>query len=233
MEGLNTVGWHIDQVRERIKEISDDSEIQDLLIYSTLADVRAFLLDQELTKRKEVDENYYQTICVPLCKDTFANCCTSYNINKFVLKGKKPLPDYITHKYIRPLVVTTIDGESEISYQKTRLRKWDSSWEVTYDMYDITYDVVNFNNNVNLVVHEDTFTLPEVLVTAAFVDPVAAGLYKDCTDTEDCLDWKDVAFPVPSKQRRTLWKMAIQDLMPTQQMPTDVTENAQSTKQEF
>lgn len=231
METLNTVGFHIDQIRERIKEISDDSEIQDLLIYSTLIDVRALLLDQELTSRKEVDENYYQTICVKLCKDTYANCCTNHNINKFVLKSVKALPDYITHKYIRPLVVTTIDGEQVLDYQKTRNLKWDKYWDSGYD--ELTYDVINFNNNINLVVHDDTFTLPEVLVTAAFTDPVSAGLYEDCSEGEDCLDWKDVSFPIPSKQRRTLWRMVVEDLTATKQEATDITENSQSTKQEY
>lgn len=229
-DDLTTVGFHIDAVRERFNETSDDSTLEDLLIYATMVDVRAQLIDQEITKRKEIDTDFYQTICISLCEDQFAKCCgTSFNINKTILRSTTNLPDYITHKYIQPMLVTTIDGEQVIDFQKTATTKWDKYWDIDPI---ITYDITNFSNNRTLIVN-GTLALNGLLVTAAFVDPAGAILSQDCSENGDCPDWKDVTFPLPSKLRRPFWQMVVQDLASTLGLPTDVSNNAQSTKQEI
>jgi hypothetical protein len=228
---LNTVGFHIDLVRESIKETSDDTEISDLQIYAAMIDIRAMLIDQEITKRKEIDEMYYQTICINLCLDDYAKCCSSFNINKKILRSRTQLPEYITHKYLRPLLVTTVDGENLIPYQKTVNVKWDKFWDIDYTMP--THDITNFNNIRTLIINGN-LTLPGVLVTGAFIDPAGAVLSQSCTeDNPDCIDWKDVIFPMPSKLRAVFYSMLIERLAFVKDIPTDVANDAQSNPKQF
>lgn len=230
-DNLNTVGFFIDLIRESFKESSDDSELYDLQIYAAMVDVRALLIDQDMTKRKEIDEMFYQTICIDLCKDDYAKCCTSYNINKPILRSSTTIPDYITHKYIKPLVVTTIDGANVIPFQKTTNLKWDQYWDLDYSFP--TYDVTNFNNRRTLIINGD-LTLRGVLITGAFVDPAGAVLITSCSEEEsECIEWKDVIFPIPSKLRHAFFQMTIERLSIHKDMPTDVANDGQSNPKQF
>jgi hypothetical protein len=227
---LNTVGYHIDLLRESIKESSDDTDIYDLVIYAAMVDVRALLIDQDLTKRKEVDEMYYQTICLDLCVDDYAKCCKTYDINKKILRSRNALPDYITHKFLESLMVTSIDGETNIPRQKTITRKWDKYWDSKFHGY--VYDVTNFNDRRTLIVY-GTLDLPTVLVTGVFLDPSGAVLVQSCDeDTTKCPDWKDVLFPIPSKLREAFWDMCRERLTMTLKYPTDTTNDAQSSTEQ-
>lgn len=230
-DNLNTVGFYIDIIRESMKETSDDTEISDLQIYAAMIDIRAMLIDQEITKRKEIDEMYYQTICVNLCLDDYAKCCTSYNINKKILRSKTQLPDYITHKYLRPLVITTIDGEQLIPYQKITNIKWDKYWDIDYTTP--THDITNFNNRRTLIIN-GTYTLSGVLITGVFIDPAGAVLSQACEEENaDCIEWKDVIYPMPSKLRAVFHQMLLERLAPIKDTPTDVANDSQSNLKQF
>lgn len=226
---LNSVGFHVDLLRESLKEQSDDTEISDVEIYAAMVDIRAMLIDQEITKRKEIDELFYQTICVNLCKDDYAKCCTSFNINKQILRSTTALPEYITHKYLRPFIVTTVDGEQVITYQRVTNLKWDKYWDIDYTIP--TYDVTNFNNRRTLVV-SGTLDLPGILITGVFIDPAGAILSQSCSEEGNCPDWKDVVFPIPSKLRQPFWQMAMQRLIPKKEFSTDVANDNQSSEKQ-
>ena len=232
MINLNTVGALIDRIREAFKETSDDSNLLDLQIYATMVEVRAQLLNEELSKRKSMDINFYQTICVNLCQDSYAKCCNAPDLGKLILRSTKTLPEYITHKYINSLMVTGYDGEEEIPYQATVNLKWDKLWD-TRGFNKPTYDVTNFDSTRTLIVH-NTLDLKAVLVTGAFLDPVLAQLFNDCNTVSDCTDWKDVVFPISSKLLRPMIGLVKQDLLnPTYKLPDDATNNAESAKQEY
>jgi hypothetical protein len=92
---------HIDDIRQNLRETSDDSNITDEQIYKALIDARAFILERRLKKGKQLPNYMYQEICMPLCLDTYHDCdCIPDEYECKVLKTKNEIPSGLVNRRI-------------------------------------------------------------------------------------------------------------------------------------
>jgi len=232
MEQLNTVGFYGDSVKEFFNQTSDDTNLEDLLIYKVLMDTRMYLIDQELTNNKNLDATYTQSVCLDLCQDTFAECCSLDGIGDLLLKSKKYIPTILSHKNIVPIKVRTVDGRNTFSKQPIENMRFDRYWDIPLTP---TYDISNFGEGNRLLIF-NTLTLRSVILTAVFEDPASAGLLNNCPgedDDEDCIDWKDVTFPIPPKLNKGLMDIVLKRIAGRMQFPVDESNNAESSQTEL
>lgn len=222
---MDTVGFVIDEIRERLRETSDDTNVEDLLIYSTMCDVRLMLIDQQLTKEKSVDINLYQTVCIDLCRDNYANCCDLPDLGIEILKSKKVIPEFVTHKYLKPFYITDVTGQNVIDRQDRSLLKWDEYFDIDNILPVPTWDMLNMKSERRIIISDD-LNIKTILATGIFKDVSAAGLLMDCED-ETCPDWKDIVFPI-SDLKSILIDMVIDKLGRTVMIPEDNSNNGKS-----
>jgi hypothetical protein len=223
---MDTIGFIIDEIRERIRETSDDTNIEDLLIYSMMIDTRAMLIDQDMTKKKSIDMNFYQTVCINLCKDDYSKCCELPVLNDFkILRSKKALPEFLTHKSLNPFFITDITGLNEIPHQSRSLNVWDSYFHVPKFP---TWELQNIKNE-RYVVISNNLNLKTVLLKGVFKDVVGVhGLSKCEDDVNDDADWKDLIFPI-SQLKGILVNMVVDNLLRhLMNIPEDNSNNAKS-----
>jgi len=224
---MDTVGFIIDEIREKLKETSDDSHIEDLLIYSTMIDVRAILIDQDLTKKKSSDINFTQSVCIDLCVDNYANCCNTPDLGIKILRSKKPIPEFITHKYLKPFFITDITGQNEIPFQERANLVWDKYFEIGELLPMPTWEMQNWNNKRYLIL-SGNLQIKSVLLQGVFKDVVAASLLMDCENTTNgCPDWKDTIFPI-SQLKVPLIDLVLEKLGRTQVTQEDNSNNGKS-----
>jgi len=213
---------HIDYLRMLLRETSDDSFFTDELIYKALLDARSLILERRLQRGKQLSRSMYQTICMPLCIDTYHDCDCIPDLGCEVLKTKYEVPTAFYNGQLDVLRVSTLIGE-EISpsteavgryrqYKKTNKR----------GMYYISVNrrFAIFNRLPN--------PLKIIKITAIFEDPVAAASIHNCDPDTACYEIQGTGFGVKSMDNVAMYEIAMANLLKTKQIPEDESNNMNS-----
>jgi hypothetical protein len=219
------VETHIDYLRRRIKETSDDSYFTNEEIYKALIDARALIIERRLQKGKEFPEYMYQTLCFPLCIDTYSDCnCVPKEYDCKVLKTKNEIPDSFFNGYAEILRISTLSGEeiAQSTEAQARYRKYKKTRVKGLYYISTNKRIAIFNSPGN--------RLKVVKVRALFIDPVNAVLSAGCsTDDDPCPDPLGTGFGSKQSDNIDMYEIALKTLLTTKQLPEDKTNNSDST----
>lgn len=218
------VETHIDYVRRKLKEVSDDSYFQDEEIYKALVDARALVIERKLEKGKQYPEYMYQTICMLLCLGKYSDCnCVPTEYDCTVLKTINEIPDAFFNGYTTLVRMTTLSGEeiSESTEQQARLRKYRKTRKDSL-FYVLTNKKANvFNSPQN--------RLKVIKLRGLFIDPVGAAMAAGCPENQtDCVSVIGTGFGTKASDNMDIYDMAIKSLLMVKQLPDDLSNDAES-----
>lgn len=216
---------HIDDIRQSMREVSDDSTFTDEQIYKALIDARALILERRLKKGKQLPEYMYQEVCMLLCLDTYHDCdCVPEEFGCKVLKTVKELPNGLYNGSMEILRVSTLNGK-EISMQSEalhRARLWRKTGKNNYYYVRVNNRLALFNIPYN--------NLKAVKVKGIFVDPAIAASYSICPDgTSNCVDVTSNGFGSVPSDNLAMYDMVLKKLLQTDSMPEDRSNDADSS----
>jgi hypothetical protein len=218
------VGTHIDFIRRKIKEVSDDSYFQDEEIYKALIDARALVIERKLEKGKQYPEYMYQTICMLLCLDKYSDCnCVPAEYDCTVLKTINEIPTAFYNGYTTLVRITTLSGEeiSENTEQQARLRKYRKTRK------DNLYYILT--NKRASIFNSPQNRLKVVKLRGLFVDPAGAAMAAGCPDGgPHCVDVLGTGFSTKPSDNIDIYDIAIKGLLMVKQLPEDVSNDAES-----
>ncbi len=219
----NLVYAHIDYIRRRLRENSDDSYFKDEEIYKSLLDARSLVLSRRYKKGKEVPEHMYQTICMLLCEDTFHDCdCVPDDLGCKVLKTVEEVPKAIFNGIQELSRVATLGGEevAPSTEAKARYRKYKKT-----RVNSLYY--IRVNNRLSIM-NSPNNRLRAIKITAVFEDPVAAFGITTCTENENCIEVTGTGFGTEMSDNIDIYQIVLESLNATQKLPDDLSNNAQS-----
>jgi hypothetical protein len=222
------VETHIDYVRRKLKETSDDTYFQDEEIYKALVDARALVIERKLEKGKQYPEYMYQTICMLLCLDRYSDCnCVPAEYDCMVLKTKNEIPDAFFNGYTTLVRITTLSGEeiSETTEQQARLRKYRKTRN------NSLYYVLA--NKRGTIFNSPQNKLKAIKLRGLFIDPVGAGMAAGCPDElGECVSVTGTGFGTKASDNIDIYDMAIKSLLIMKQLPDDLSNDAESVPSE-
>lgn len=224
-ESLKTIGAHIADLRIVLRQTHDDSEYSDEYLYKLLSEARALILHQEIQKHRKISEWNFQTWCVKLEIDTYHDCECIADLGCKVMKSVNKIPKPLLTRYKNFFKVYNINQDYEVD--KT------SPLRLKRDKLSLTrsgkrgYDIVN----EKLVLFNSMGT-DTLLIRGIFEDPALVSLSTACStaETEQCTDIVDAEFPLDTRFSPFLKELVLKQLVPVQNLPNDVTNNARSNQ---
>ena len=217
------VETHIDYIRRRLKEVSDDSYFTDEEIYKSLLDARALIFERRLRKGKDLPDYMYQTICIALCVDEFHDCdCVPTGLDCKVLKTKVDVPKALYNGTTELLRVSTIGGEeiAPTTEAKARYRKYKKTRLTNLYYIRVNKKLAIFNSPQN--------RLKAIKLTGIFEDPVGAASVTMCVDQDNCIDTVDTGFGTQISDNIDIYNIVLESLINTKNQPDDRTNDSES-----
>jgi hypothetical protein len=219
------VGTHIDYMRRKIRETSDDSYFTDEEIYKSLLDARAMIIERRLKKGKEYPDSMYQTICMLLCLDDYNDCnCVPPGYDCKVLKTVEELPESFYNGYVSIQRISTLGGEeiAPTTEALARRRKYKKTGQ------DRLYYILN-NKRIS-VFNSPANKLKAIKIKALFQDPIGAAEAAGCPDGTDCTDVViGTGFNTRMSDNIDMYDIAMKSLIMTKQLPEDRSNDAESS----
>ena len=217
---------HVDYIRRRLRETSDDSYFTDEEIYKTLLDARSLIIERRLQKGKQVPEDLYMTICMPLCIDEYHDCDCVPDLGCEVLKTKYEVPKAFFNGARDIMRVSTLWGEevAQSSEAKRMYRKYKKTGQD--NMY-----YVRSNNKLNIF-NRLPKPLKIIKITAVFEDPVGAASIHNCDPDSACYDVRGTGFDIKASDVIDMYNIVLEGLLKTKMTPDDRSNNADSVSKQ-
>jgi hypothetical protein len=223
----NLVETHIDYVRRLMREDSDDSYFTDEEIYKTLLDARSLIMERRVLKGKQIPDDMYQVICMPLCVDKYHDCDCVPDLGCEVLKTKYEVPRAFFNGATDLMRTSTLWGE-EIA-PSTEAKKMYREYMKTGKgrMY-----YVRANNKLNIF-NRLPKPLKIIKIAAVFEDPVGAASVHNCDPDSACYDILGTGFSVKASDNAEMYQLVLEKLLKTKMTPEDRSNNAEGVPQEI
>jgi hypothetical protein len=189
---------------------SQDIRVSDRFILHLLNTTRALLLTQQLQRFNTLTDQNYATICLELEPATTDICCNDITDNCILLKSKKKLPKRITTSWGDTLRVTDAEGVEipNLSIRRFKYNKFASA-PSEYGWYE---------QNGYLYLLNNTF-LESVVVSGLWYD--ITEIVSPCGEQENCPNEFEYEYPLDPRFLEALYKMTIQTILMTKQIPQD------------
>lgn len=204
---------------------SDDSRFSNALILHYMDVARLLLVKRKLDNRKFNNPANYQTLCIPLCEDTWYDCCNMPDLGCPILKSKFEIPKALTTRTSLYLKVMKASGEEigysdQVAYRERQYsvtKKGKPAWFIS-------------NNYLYVAGIENNF-LAAVFAKAMFENPLEVEELQRCDSDEnpDCTDPLDRDYPIDGELIDPMYKMVLQFLGISMKYPEDNINNARAT----
>jgi|GEM_PF-3061150 len=215
-------------IREAIKEYSDDSELSDRYIQYLITIKRAKFLKQKLDRLgRKFNNRILQTLCVGL-EETSVNECGLDLECETILRTKRPLPDL--------LQLSDKDAIERVAPSNRLAKKFNYIPREKAPYLDSAYHsrgVKTFLHNDGHLyfISDSTLFLECVSVTGVFEDPLDLATFNNCCNCEDttensCFDINESDYPVYIELVDMMREEIIRDILRTKQIPEDKMNNS-------
>lgn len=200
---------------------SDDFSFSNRLIAHLLQVSRSRLIEQKADKYNFISEQSYQSLCVDLAKASFHNCCEAPATDCQVLKSTIEIPRFLNTRSGNHLKVMDLEGTTINEYSLTSSK---------YSQYSLIGPQVGwFMHDNHLYVINNSF-IETVLLNALFDNPQEINELS-CPVDEDCTDFMAQEFPIDSDLVDPMYKMTIQMLVGSMELPKDLEQDAKDQTQ--
>lgn len=212
--------------------MSDDTRFTNRLVHHFLKVSRALLVKRKLDKYHHLNEENYQSICMPLIKTTFHDCECVPNLDCMILRSKYKLPKQVDARWDSVLKVYFFDGrpigKTSVS---THTKSEYSRSSLSEDRFD---KIFYFLYNGYLYI-TGTLNLAGILVNGLFEDPDDLTQYTLCADdgvetSDPCYDPETDSFPIDAELVYPMYEMTLNMLGIGNKHPEDNENNARATQ---
>lgn len=210
---MSSLSQHIYAVKNILSSgiSSDDFQFSNRLISHYLKFSRSILLKRKLDKYHNVSDINYQTMCIELALQDYSDCVPELDCK--ILKSTIEIPNSITTNSTQNLKVTLLDGTKIDNLHKSVSKYTKYSLSGEEEIYYFLQDGYLFITNCD--------TLPNVLVTGIFEDPIVAD--SECEDSKD--------FPLDADLVMPMYEMTINMLRISQRFPQDNRNDSRNPEQ--
>lgn len=210
-------------VREALKQYSDDSEISDRYIVYLYGIKRAKYLRQDLNNYQRTSDNSIkQTFCIDL-EEVSANECGLDLECDTILRTTKTIPTPIelhTKEAISSVKPTNRLAVSFNYITKNRVQFLDGA-----HYKKALYSFLDPDGHIYVVSSGNTYKLLECLtITGVFDDPTELATFSNCCGCEDatpCFSFSETEYPIQPHYIDVIRQEIVQDLMRFIQIPED------------
>lgn len=211
-------------VREGIKEFSDDSEISDRYIIYLYNIKRVKYLRQDLNNhQKSIDNSILQTLCLAVEEVSANECNVDYDCKKILrttLKVPTPIDLHVKSGIIKVKPTNRLAVPFSI-ISKDKVSMLDGA-----TFKSSLYAFIDSDEYIYIVSpDESSYKLLEcITVTGIFEDPLELANYNDCCSCDEptsCFDELETEYPLPSHHIDSIRREIINDLLQVKQIKED------------
>ena len=215
-------------VRESLKQYSDDSEISDRYIIYLYGIKRAKYLRQDLNNfQHTTDISVTQTLCLPLEVVT-ANQCGLDIECETILRTKRSIPQPI-ELHTKP-AITSVKSTNRISVPFSFTTKERAIYSKHSPFNKGIFAFLDNDNRIYLLSKLKGLKMIECLtITGVFEDPLDLLNYTNCCDCEDsipCFDLTNVNYPIQAHYIDLIKNEIVKDLIQEMKIPEDKNNNS-------
>lgn len=223
---MSTLAQITYDIREALKEYSDDSELDDRYIQYLINIKRAKFLKQRLDQLgRKFNNAILQTLCLET-EEVSANECGLDLDCDTVIRTTKPLPNF--------LQLTDKDAVERIAPSNMLSKKFNYISREKAPFISNAYHrgpIKTFlhNNGYLYFISDKTIFLECVSVTGVFEDPSELSNYKNCcncSDAVNCFDIDNTEYPLQIELIDIVREDIIRELLRTKQVPEDKINNS-------
>lgn len=213
-------------IREAIKEYSDDSEISDLYIQYLVNIKRAKFLKQKLDQLgRKFNNRILQTLCLET-EEVSANECGLDLECETIVRTKEPVPNF--------LQLTDKDAVERIAPSNMLSKKFnyisrEKAPFITNSYHRGPIKTFLHNNGFLYFISDKPIFLECVSISGVFEDPTELSNYKNCcncNDSNNCFSIADTEYPLQIELIDIVREDIIKDLLRTKQIPEDKINNS-------
>jgi hypothetical protein len=219
-------------VREVLKQYSDDSEISDRYIIYLYGIKRAKYLRQDLNNyQRTTDLSITQTLCLELEQVSSNECGIDIQCDT-ILRTKKPIPQPLELHLKSAL--TTVKPTKKLSVPFNFITKQKAVYYQYSPFNKGIYAFLDNDNHIYLVSELNTLNLIDcITVTGIFEDPLDLLNYTNCCGCNDfnpCFDIDTVNYPLQPHYVDLIKMEIISELVKTFNIPEDKENNSDDTE---
>lgn len=215
-------------IREGIRQFTDDSEISDSHILYLYGLKRSKYLRQEANNlQRNVDNSILQTLCLEVEEVNISECGIDYECGT-IMRTVKPIPKPL-ELHLRS-AITSIKPNNRISVPFNFVNK-DRAIYSKYSKYNKSiYTFLDNDLYLYFISQSNAIKLLDcVTVTGIFEDPLELKNYKNCcgcNDAQICFDIMKTDYPLQSHNIDYIREEIIQNYIRTLQIPEDKQNNS-------
>jgi hypothetical protein len=229
MSEFKTIKAHIDDLREQLRQTSDDTIWSDKYLYKKLLDARVVLIKREIDKHRLVSEFNYITMCLSVEPGVPLDCgCKDLQCK--VLVSTQELPKPLQGKY--SLFLEVFDGSyNQLPYGNSITSKYFKYYATLQDKK--SWAIINNK----LVVYNADLRNKTFIVKIVPEDPVELATYSftntcGCdvppVESTPCFDPATSEFPIDAWLNIPMYEMVKEQLL-GKLLKEDLSNDAQSS----
>lgn len=216
-------------VREAVKQFTDDTELDDRYIIYLYNTKRSKYLRQDLNNYlKTIDNSIQQTFCLDL-EEVSVNECSVDADCETILRTKLALPKPL--ELHSKTAITKVKPATKISLPFNFVTKERVVMLEGSSFPNSIYAFLDVDNRIYLYSKSIDYKLLTCLnITGVFENPLDLANYKNCCDCDDessvCYDEYTSEYPLPPHYIDVIRKEIINDLLNLKQVQEDKTNDA-------
>ena len=218
-------------VREGIKEYTDDSEVDDRYIMYLYGIKRAKYLRQDLNNAQKTNDNsIQQTFCIGLEEVSINECNIQYDCDT-ILRTKKPIP--IPIELHTKVAINRVKPTKRISIPFSFISKERASYVGDSPYSKSIYAFIDTDNYIYLYSKNEAYKLIECLsVTGVFADPLSLSSYCDSCEgcDSECYDEENDEYPLQPHYIDLIREEIVMEYLKKLNIPTDKTNDGEDTQ---
>ena len=214
-------------VREAIRQYTDDSEISDRYIIYLYNVKRAKYLRQDLNNlQKNNDLSVLQKICLELEEVSISECNVDLDCETIV-RTKRPLPKLLESS-IKPAIMS-IKSTNRLAKSFNFITKERAAYSFNSPFKNSIFVFLDVDNYLYFISNLDFYKLIEcITVTGIFDDPLELENYSDCCgcDNSPCFNYEESEYPLQSHHIDNIREEIVPMLVRKLQIPEDRNNNS-------
>lgn len=211
-------------IREKLRQLIDDSDIDDREILFELNNQRSLFYRNEYNKRNRViDEEIKQTLCVPVQLVDDDECCSDTDCT--ILRSVDPLPDTIELHHKNAILSVSSTTIGDIPFSLVTYNQFPYSGNGKYSKSQI------FVSQHNGYLYFKTFNnlhklLEKISVTVILENPLDIQDWLDCKG-DDCFDETIFEYPIKGYSYAYVVPQVLNAFIAKLNIPEDRVNNAE------
>lgn len=217
-------------VREKVQQYTDDSDIDDRFIIYLLNNYRSEILRQQLNNlQRTTDVSIRQTLCLKLKEVNSYECDLNYDCDKLMRTTVKiPIPIELHTK----IALTQVKPTKRLTTPFNFVEKHRAVYALESDFPNGIYSFLDPDGYIYLLSNDNSYKMLECLtIEGIFSDPTELENFVNCCkcdekDVSPCFDPNKTNYPLQPHLLRIVVDQVVQQLLRKLEVPQDRINNS-------